>query len=233
VKGATYGAKGGAYPVEPGQVWRVGNHLVACGDLEAGDGERFLSWAREHSVWQPELYYVDPPWSPAYISRFRAGAGVEKRPEHTVKSIVQRLARLATGAPLLMEMGTTYEASEVIGWVYEAREPFGSNVALVVPITYAGGKPAALYAFGLDEDVHLEGLRGTDDELTPALAMQQLTKAGGVVVDLCLGLGATARAAEKTGRVCWGLELHPRRCSASLYDLCRAYCGQPQLLGSY
>lgn len=231
----TYGAKGGLFPVKPGQVWAVGQHLVACGDLERGAGERLLAFGVNYAPiiggLYPSLFYVDPPWSPAYITRFRRGAGVAEDPAYTVESLCKRIFQLAS-APLLMEMGTTYEPDQVIGWAQQASY-LGDGEVYVEPITYAGGKPARLFAFGLTEEqgVDFACLRNTDDERTPFMAMNLFTDPGDVVVDLCLGLGATARAAQMTGRRCWGLELHPRRCSAALADL-RKLCGEePCLIG--
>lgn len=238
MKGAMYGAKGSAFPVQPGQVWSVGLHLVACGDLEHGAGERLLEFGRwlmarpEHPPeWQlrPSLFYVDPPWSPSYITRFRRGADVVEDPAFTVESLCRLIFKLAS-APLLMEMGTTYSAGQLFTWA-DVRPEW--EVMRSVPITYAGGKPATLYGFGLSDDqgADLECLRNMDDERTPRMAMNLFTEPGDVVVDLCLGLGATARAAG-TDRRCWGLELHPRRCSAALADL-RKICGEePSLIGT-
>lgn len=234
MKGATYGAKGGLFPVKPGQVWAVGQHLVACGDLEHGAGARFLSFACGwvESPVKLALFYVDPPWSPAYITRFRRGADVAEDPAFTVESLCKRIFQLAD-VPLLMEMGTTYEPEQVIDWAEQARDWGAGKTVYVEPITYAGGKPARLFAFGLTEEqgVDFTCLRNTDDERTPFMAMNLFTDPRDVVADLCLGLGVTARAAQMTGRRCWGLELHPRRCSAALADL-RKLCGEePSLIG--
>lgn len=241
MKGAAYGVKGGVYRVLPGQVWKCGLHLVACGDLEKGDGEKLLAFGSENAslygALSPVLFYVDPPWSPAYITRFRRGAEATEDPAFTVESLCKRIFRLAS-APLLMEMGTTYEPAQVIDWAWQVAAgltacSFIRHGVYVEPITYAGGKPARLFAFGLTEEqgVDFTCLRNTDDERTPFMAMNLFTDPGDVVVDLCLGLGVTARAAQMTGRRCWGLELHPRRCSAALADL-RKLCGEePSLIG--
>ncbi len=229
MKGATYGAKGGAYPVQPGQIWQVGLHLVACGDLEHGAGRQLLEAGALLTGRAPALFYVDPPWSPSYVTRFRRGAGVSTEAAYTVQSLVSYVFKLAS-APLLMEMGVTYEPEQIIDWAGQMRPDW--TTVYVEPITYAGGKPARLFGFGLTEaqGVDLTCLRNTDDERTPRMAMNLFTEPGDVVVDLCLGLGATARAAG-TDRRCWGLELHPRRCSAALADL-KKICGEePSLIG--
>ena len=193
-------------------------------------GRWLMARPEDPETWQlkPALFYVDPPWSPAYITRFRRGADVAEDPAFTVESLCKRIFQLAR-VPLLLEMGMTYGVDQVIGWADEV-SIWGQTY--VEPITYAGGKPARLFGFGLTEaqGVDFTCLRNTDDERTPRMAMNLFTEPGDVVVDLCLGLGATARAAG-TDRRCWGLELHPRRCSAALADL-KKICGEePSLIG--
>lgn len=229
MSGPTYGKKGGQYLVRPGDVWAVGAHLVACGDLETGDGARFLAWAKEWSQLKPALFYSDPPWSPAFITRFRKGAGVEQQPEHTVESLVRTIADLAAPCPLFIEMGTTYHAELIYKWVGVSRWTPGMWYEFW-PITYSG-KPATLYLFGGTQPAPLS-FRGVDDSKTPALAIESYSESGQVVVDLCLGLGCTARAAASLGRRSWGLELHPRRCSSTLADLAKMTGQQPMNVGS-
>lgn len=222
-----YGKKGSRYPVQPGQVWGVGPHLVACGDLEAGDGGRFLVAGLQLTGKRPKLIYVDPPWSAAFVTRFRKGAGVAQLPEHTVASVVRHIASLAAflDCPLYFEMGVSFPALEVIDWV---DDHLGVSGCVYWPITYAGGKPATLFRFN-SVALHPQ-FAGLDGRETPSLALRYDTLPGDIVFDPCLGLGCTARAAVHTQRVCWGLELHPARCSSSLADLASLYEEDPQLI---
>jgi DNA modification methylase len=60
--------------------------------------------------------------------------------------------------------------------------------------------------------------RPTDNDLHPTMkplplierALENSSRAGDVVLDLFLGSGSTLIAAERTGRVCYGVELEPR-----------------------
>jgi hypothetical protein len=232
----SYGTKGGLFPVKPGQVWTLGGHLVACGDLEKGDGARFLKWARDTTGREPSMFYCDPPWSPAFITRFRKGAEVDLSQAYTVETVCQCLMRLAGSTPFLMEMGVTYDVDTIDAWAREVGlpQPPGFNYG-ALPITYAGGKPAQLFGFNLtrQQGEAFRCLVGMDDERIPATACELFTSQGDVVVDLCLGLGATARGAEKVARSCWGMELHPRRCSASLSDLRKLCGGEPCMIGEF
>ena len=44
-------------------------------------------------------------------------------------------------------------------------------------------------------------------------AIENSSQPGDVVLDLFLGSGSTLIAAERTGRICYGLELDPHYCS--------------------
>jgi len=223
-----YGKKGKAYPVRRGDVWALGPHLVACGDLEEGDGERFLAFGRQWAGQAPELIYVDPPWSEAFVTRFRKNAGVLKMREHTVASVVKRIATLASqlDCPLYLEMGVSFQVLEVIDWVGDHLDVLD---CMYWPITYAGGKPAQLFRFNTSKRVPTQ-FTGLDDNATPGRALLHETERGAIVFDPCLGLGCTARAAVRTQRVCWGLELHAARCSSSLADLASLYETDPKLI---
>lgn len=233
-----HGSKGQAYPVRRGEVWECYGHLVACGDLEQGAGEQLLEWGRRQwwregdpDTWQrkPALFYADPPWSPSLLTRFRNAAGADIQSAYTVETVVRRIARLARGVPLLLEMGTSYDRDQVLDWLSEH-----DGGRLLVPITYAGGKPAWLYISGVplaQAQPLVRAVTQQDDERIPAIALAALTAPGDVVVDPCLGLGCTLRAAERTGRVCWGLELVPQRCSSALASLTKLRRCEPIPIG--
>ena len=47
-------------------------------------------------------------------------------------------------------------------------------------------------------------------------AVENSSAPGDVVLDLFLGSGSTLVAAERTGRICYGLELDPHYCSMAI-----------------
>ena len=47
-------------------------------------------------------------------------------------------------------------------------------------------------------------------------ALENSSRAGGIILDLFLGSGTTIVAAERTGRVCYGLELDPHYCRVAI-----------------
>ena len=54
------------------------------------------------------------------------------------------------------------------------------------------------------------------EPLLRARAIENSSRAGDVVLDLFLGPGTTLIAAERTGRVCYGVELDPHYCDIVL-----------------
>ena len=74
-----YASTGGLnYPVQPGDVWRAGPHVIACGDLEAGDGLRLVD-----KFGAPDLVYSDPPWNDGNAGAFRTKAGTPRQVNFT------------------------------------------------------------------------------------------------------------------------------------------------------
>jgi DNA modification methylase len=47
-------------------------------------------------------------------------------------------------------------------------------------------------------------------------AIENSSQPGDVVLDLFLGSGSTLIAAERTGRICYGMELDPHYCSMAI-----------------
>ena len=47
-------------------------------------------------------------------------------------------------------------------------------------------------------------------------AINNSSRQGDIVLDLFLGSGSTLIAAERTGRICYGLELDPHYCSLAI-----------------
>jgi DNA modification methylase len=60
-------------------------------------------------------------------------------------------------------------------------------------------------------------------------AIQDVTKPGDIVLDTFMGSGTTLIAAERTGRVCYGLELDPHYVEVAL-DRWAALTGQEPVL---
>src|SRR5665811_2154350 len=96
-----YGEAGDQYPLDFGDVVQIGPHIVACGDLEKGQGEQCVEM-----VGRSDIAYVDPPWNQGNISSFRTKAGVSTGLMFMAQFIDVFLGVLkTTQGPIYIEMG--------------------------------------------------------------------------------------------------------------------------------
>ena len=220
VKVWTYGNAGDRWPVAPGDVWKAGEHVLACGDIENGAGEELV---RTHGV--PDLVYTDPPWTPALATGFRTKAGVPRQVdfEGLLERLVSVVSSCALG-PVFIEMGLRW-ADRLSGMVQAA----GGWEVRRWPITYYRTKPAVLllFSFGWDAPCDRLDFTGLDDEHTPMAALDYYGYEGALVLDPFAGRGLTSEAANNKGCRFLGLELHPRRLAVALAML--AECGLPPI----
>lgn len=184
-----------------GDVYSVGPHIFACGDLEKGHHSRVLAHGPT-----PDMVFVDPPWNPGLATNFRRQAGYEERPDfpQLLGLVVQAVN--AVDGPAYIEMGAQHQAdilALMVGYPHvDAWEvPYTSHHSYV---TRFGHTPAPTV---------LTGLKGLQ---VPSRAILADSRQGGVVVDFCLGLGATLQACMNLGRVCVGMELNPTRLARSI-----------------
>jgi hypothetical protein len=211
-----YASTGGLnYPVQPGEVWRADHHVIACGDLEAGDGLRLID-----RFGAPDLVYSDPPWNDGNAGAFRSKAGIPRKVNFTEfldqLLTVVRMAR----RDVFLEMGIANTPH-----LMDLAELHGGEVVRRWPITYYRRHPCMLLHLrwqGPAADV--DGLAGMDDEDTPGAALKACMRPGDVVMDPCTGRGLTAFTVATAGRTFHGLELSPWRMSCTLTRLAAAGC---------
>ena len=198
--------------LSPGEAIHIGPHWLACGDLmdDTVYGLIRLGGA-------PDIVYVDPPYTRAWLQRFYAMATVQAPPDPT--RFWHRLWTLAGVARhgAFVEMGRAHVLD--LDRALQVTQPDWS-LCHVWSITYGGrGKnhAALLYA-------HAHGstpcyaslpLTGIDDLETPRHILRALP-AETTVLDYCLGLGGTLRAAILESRRCLGMELNPDRLRRAL-----------------
>lgn len=231
----SYGKGGDAYPIESGDVWLVGQHVLICGDLEQGVDRALVEYATALGLPAPKLLYTDPPWTTAWITNFRNRAGAGVSPQLTWETLMQRLLALVPWiqGPAFFEMGldgikelqrlaAAADHPEVGCW----RITYDRRRTCVLLGVQAWGTPnrAGFY---------MPDFTGVDDLETPSLAIQRLTQPGDVVVDPCLGLGTTSRAAALLDRRCLASELHPRRLSCAINDLVKKFGLRAEKVGNF
>lgn len=209
----TYGEDGRRFPVQPNQLWRVGDHWFACGDLEDGIGDRFFNAVSL----TPDLSYSDPPWNKGNAKSFRTKAGVGRDVDfdRLLDLVVQEVKRSKHLSFIEMGMAT----------VPALREKLIAHSGLLIgqwEITYYGKKPCMLLAVNFHGvvTIDLPEFSGLDDSKTPFSAIEVVRGLikGQVayVYDPCMGRGLTAEAAIKNEGVALGIELNPYRLSVTL-----------------
>lgn len=222
--------------IEPkfGEVWQVGPHLLACGDLERGHADHLVKIAVGFGMQTPSVFYCDPPWNVGIAKAFRRGSGQGDPTAVGFESLIHRVLAAAADVPgdVYVEMGKQHIA-DLRGWLVDV----GLNLVGEWEVTYYRTKPCFLLqathvsrqplAIGGDGSE----ATGMDDDATPAWAIQRSSQPGATVFDPCLGLGATSRAAHKTGRSCLGMELDPARMARSLDWLAHRTKATPRKLG--
>ena len=218
----TYKSTGGEnYPVLPGQVWRVGSHLIRCGDLM---NARDLDWLGSFS---PQLIYCDPPWGQALATAARTKAGLSDyvSSRDLFVRVFEWIATLRPTMPVYFEQGRK--------WVKEMQQ-FAVDAGLEVEqewaITYDRKVPATLTLFNFNGyKTNYGDLTGIDDTVTPLRAIEFATRQGtnAIVMDPMTGRGQTAVSAAQAGRTFVGMELSPHRVSVTLTKLAKVTGKEP------
>lgn len=194
------------YPVQPGEVWHVGEHQIRCGDLMNGEDAEWLT------NFKPALVYTDPPWGQALATGFRTKAGLDDYV--TYQDLYAQAFRLINNYGFIP---TYFEQGEK--WVREMQDiakSAGLKFTKEWKITYYKKSPATLTLFNADSKTDMTGM---DDDDTPAAAIWDHTKPGDIVVDLMTGRGLTSATAAELDRVFAGMELSPWRVSCALTKL--------------
>jgi hypothetical protein len=211
-----YASSGGTrYPVQPQDVWRADQHIIACGDLEEGDGLRLIE-----RFGPPDLTYCDPPWNNGNASAFRTKAGMPGKVDFT--GFLEALLKVTcqTRRDVFLEMGNLNAPHLITLAEYE-----GAQLVRRWPITYYGRHPCTLIQLRWHgEGADPPDLTGMDDEDTPAAAVKACARPGDVIMDPCTGRGLTAATVARADIAFIGLELSPWRLSCTLTRLALLGC---------
>lgn len=206
------GAGGTKFPVQKGEVWRAGPHLLACIDLLV-DFNRFRQkWAA-----QPKMLYSDPPWNDSNVSSFYTKAGRTKGTSHA--ELLKGVCDIAAS----MRVPAWLEGSSLnVQVVKRAVEATGGRMLHAFNVTYYKKNPSMLFQVSWGPDFAAPDVEGRDDADTPLICLHHavstgLLSRGDTVLDTCTGLsGLTAQAASKCGLNFVGSELSPYRMSGAL-----------------
>lgn len=209
--------------VEPGQIWRLGEHLLYCGDSA---DEAFINLCQQSEV---AFAFADPPynagvaewdsdftWRHDYLSDLAPIVAVTPG-----ISAIKNFMR-TTKMPYKWSMsywidnGMTRGALGFGNWMYVALFTEGS--------VYRNAQDLARIADEEMDDMGRISVTGGDrDDLKhkgrkPIELLSHLlnlfTKSEEVVIDPFLGTGTTLIACEKEGRRCVGAEINPEFCES-------------------
>jgi hypothetical protein len=208
----------GVYPVNQGQLWRVGNHWFTCGDLLDSENP----WHELHPDYPPDLVYCDPPWTNGLARTFRTLSGLPQV-GYDVHLIFEAIVKLAESVPL---------------WLVTDRKPSAHILGLLDAAHHAtwqlhgftGGRDSSVLAvLHYVHDTPPPDADFTDliDRELPGRILDQYDTPG-IIADPCSGLGITSRAAYSHGWASINNELSPTRMSAALRKLEKASGQHPE-----
>jgi len=226
-----------AHVAQRGDLWRLGDHRLVCGDAtDVGDVSRLLGERKA------AMAFTDPPYNVGLGDHGGQQRGSRRRRiandalppeawESFVRAWAHNLLSSVDGAiyicmstkewPLvsrvLEELGGHW--SDTIIW---AKDRFVLGRAdyqrQYEPVWYGWREGASHHWCGDRDQGNVWTIpRPADSELHPTMKPLELveraignsSRSGDTVLDLFLGSGTTLIAAERTGRVCYAMELEP------------------------
>lgn len=202
------------YPVSAGDVWKVGNHTLVCGDLEGS-----TKIDEQVDKLQPDFIYTDPPWNNGNGKAFRTKAGVDgdKGRNVDIRSLIKRVLSFGRKLEVLtLCEGGCRERNINRSVIAE----LGAKAIAEWDITYTRKKlPCVLYAADWRKNPQSDypDFSGMDEFDIETLSLQHYKPR--LVLDPCGGLGGTAWAACRTGCASLTSELSPYRMAVALERL--------------
>ncbi len=234
-----------AAPVaQRGDLWRLGDHRLLCGDAaDTGDVRRLLD------VRKAQMAFTDPPYNVAYGDHGGQKRGARKRriqndalpPEQWeafCRGWARNLLENVDGALYVCmstrEWPTVSRILEELGGHWSDTIIWAKDRFVLGRADYQRQYEPLWYGWREGADHHWCGDRDQGDVWTidrpaesalhPTMkplalverAVENNSRPGDAVLDLFLGSGSTLIAAERTGRICYGLELDPHYCQVAL-----------------
>jgi DNA modification methylase len=218
-----------------GELWLLGDHRLLCGDTTDHDAvQRLLGRARAAMAFTDPPYNVDygnhggaPRKSKRTVANDNLGAGFEPFLEESCRNILEFTDGAVYICMSSSELHTLQKAFVSAGGHWSTFIIWAKNTFTVgrsdyqrqyEPILY-GWREGAKHRWCGDRDQgdvwHVE--KPTSSPLHPTMkplplierALHNSSEAGDRVLDPFLGSGSTLIACERTGRVCYGMELEP------------------------
>ena len=202
-------------PVKRQTAYKVGEHVLACADMELPATHEFL---RAHAA---EVVYSDPPWGANLATGFRTIAAKHTGDE-SFKHKVDYPKLLADSASLFASIpGTVFlESGNGDEQLFkDVMAEAGSHLIRRWGVTFYRRDPSVLMQFSMNgnDDFALD-VTGMDDSYLPEVVLSQY-QPGMTVLDPFCGFGLTGAAAHIHGHRFVGCELNPRRLAEALQKL--------------
>ena len=190
-----------------GDVWQLGPHIVAVGDIEKGHTHELAAQCA------PDMLYSDPPWGANLANSFRSQAGLTDSANY--RNVLHEVAEIG------MESGLAFIEMSVrdTGLLEQLLLQAGAQTMLKFSIKYSGNRPCTLIAATtergatvLTRDPYPDPTGFSDNWTgTPTWAIHNFCPVGGLVIDPCTGLGGTLKAAHLLNRRFVGTEINPQK----------------------
>lgn len=225
-------------PDEPksklGDLYQLGQHRVLCGSATDPKDLKVLFEDRKADMW-----LTDPPYNVDYVGKNKAAMKIEND-NMTNDQFREFLKDSYKTADEFMKPGAVFYiwhadsegynfrgAASDIGW--KVRQCLIWKKSSMVmgrqdyhwihePCLYGWKEGTHLWATDRKQTTVMEFQKPTNNDIHPTMKPVELmayqitnnTKQEDIVLDSFLGSGSTLIAAEKTGRICYGLELDPK-----------------------
>jgi len=220
-----------------GDVYSLGErHRLVCGDATILEDMEVLM-----NGYKADMWLTDPPYNLDYIGKTKNALKIENDKKED-GDFRQFLTDSYTAADAFMKPGAVFYiwhadsegynfrgAAHEIGWQIRQCLIWNKNAMVMgrqdyhwkhEPCLYGWKEGTHLWASDRTQTTILEFDRPSRAEKHPTMKpvdllvyqMTNNTKGEDIVLDSFLGSGSTMIAAEKCGRVCFGLELDPKYC---------------------
>ncbi|MBN1321153.1 MAG: DNA modification methylase [Thermoleophilia bacterium] len=227
---------------KPGDLFQLGEHRVLCGDATSQeDVQRLLGDSKAHMAFTDPPYNVDFGSSLNPRHKKRSIKNDKMNPgewEAFCRDWALNLLSSVDGALYVCMSGKEWPTvsrilaeagghwSTTIIWEKDRFVLGRSDYQRAYEPLWYGWREGAKHHFfgGRDQGDVWRIERPSDSPLHPTMkplalierAIENSSRPGDVVLDLFLGSGSTLIACERTGRVCYGMELDPHYCSMAL-----------------
>lgn len=221
-------------PVQFGDIWRVGGHVYACGDVSLGHNIQLIERAYALTNRDIDMVYVDPPWNAGIAKMFRTQLEGKSERKVDFKPLHDGITDPLPDVDVYLETGKSHAADMQL-WFPEQ----GYTILDLWETAYSGGKcwifhmhrtPVVSRVWEDGVAPSPVGLKPNGVE-EPKWAINRSTRPGDLVYDPCMGLGGTAVAAAETGRISLGLELVPARVAKGIDRLAKLTGLEPVKMG--